>query len=66
MNKEEKLKEWLKEWIDTLSTDQLRKITFQALVYMIDTESGINFYPEEGKILAPYWDASGDRLDEEN
>ncbi len=49
----------LKEWINTLSEEQMKKIIFETVEYCIDSEC-VNFY-ESNK--APYWDGNGERLD---
>lgn len=51
--------ERLKEWIDGLDPETIKKIAVECVSELILTES-VNFY-EDAK--APYWDASGDRLD---
>lgn len=49
----------LKDWIDGLDPDTIKKITLECVSELILTES-VNFY-ESSK--APYWDATGERLD---
>jgi hypothetical protein len=48
----------LKNWINKLPEEEMRKIIFELVDRMIDIEE-IGFY--DGS-RGPYWDASGDRL----
>lgn len=53
----------LQEWISSLDRETLEKVAFECIDRMIDIEE-INYHPrEEGD--APYWDASGTRLNED-
>lgn len=51
--------ERLKEWVDTLTQDQLKKIVLETVDYCIDSEE-VSFY-DSTKI--PYWSNSGENLD---
>lgn len=52
--------ERLQDWIDTLDSVQKSRIILEILDYAIDSEY-VNFYDDS---KAPYFDATGDRLDE--
>ncbi len=51
--------ERLKKWIETLSTEQMKKILLETVDYCIDSEY-VGFYDST---TAPYWDNTGERLD---
>lgn len=53
-------RERLNNWIETLSIVQRSRILLELLDYAIDSEY-VNFYDDSE---APYFDATGDRLDE--
>lgn len=58
-NKDEKLKEWIKNLPEEKKADLL----FELIERMIDIEE-IRFNPKDGEDVAPYWEASGDELGE--
>lgn len=49
----------LKHWIETLSIDELKKVCYDTVSFLIETED-VNFYDDN---TSPYWDSCGDRLD---
>lgn len=52
-------RERLKEWVDTLTHDQLKKIVLETVDYCIDSEE-VSFY---NSTKVPYWSNSGENLD---
>jgi len=57
MNKRE---ERIREWIDTLDAHKIKDILTECIIELIYTDV-VGFYDEIG---VPFWDATGDRLDE--
>ena len=56
MNRQERLQ----KWINTLDNEQKNRILLEIVDYAIDSEY-VNFWEDSE---APYFDATGDRLDE--
>lgn len=52
--------ERLQNWINTLDNEQKNRILLEIVDYAIDSEY-VNFWEDSE---APYFDATGDRLDE--
>ena len=57
MNKRE---ERIREWIDTLDAYKIKDILTECIMELIYTDTVV-FYDDTE---VPYWDATGDRLDE--
>ena len=51
--------ERLKNWVDTLEPEMIKKLLVDCIDELIDAET-INFYADS---RAPYWDGNGERLD---
>jgi len=57
MNKRE---EKIRAWVNTLDTNKIKDILTECIIELIYTDV-VGFYDEDG---VPFWDATGDRLDE--
>jgi hypothetical protein len=52
-------RERLKNWIETLDSEQIKDLLVECIDELIDAQT-VNFY-DDTKV--PYWDGNGERLD---